>query len=279
VIHTGPVARASGPDFFGRAAISPHCPTASGEPGSGNSHHDRESSLFENAVILDSKKHTGLGYRPVIDFSYARNVLSAPLAGTEVLLASREFPIVFPTTGRGVPVALMGYAPDSNLWVASDGSWAGRYVPAHLRRYPFVLGEQSGSDRFVLMVEPTAMSGDGTGEPLFENDKVPEGGIVDRARNFLTTFQRELTETEAFFEPLRKSDVLVSRVFTVRKGKEQIGQVRDLQIVDTDKLAALDDATLAGWVRSGLMAMVIAHLHSLQPDLFANAPAAPRQQA
>lgn len=235
--------------------------------------------MFENAVILDSKKHAGLGYHPVSDFSYARNVLSAPLAGTEILQASREFPIVFPTSGRGVPVALMGYAPDKNLWVAEDGSWAGRYVPAHLRRYPFVLGEQSGSDRFVVMVDPAAMSEDGSGEPLFEKDAIPEGGIVERARNFLTTFQRELTETEAFFEPLRKAEILVPRVFTVRKGEEQIGQVRDLQIVDSDKLAALDDSTLAEWVRSGLMAMVIAHLHSLQPEIFANAPAAPRQKA
>ena len=235
--------------------------------------------MFENAVILDSNKHGGLGYHPVTDFSYARNVLSAPLAGTEIVRASREFPIVFPTTGRGVPVALMGYAPNNNLWVAKDGSWAGRYVPAHLRRYPFVLGEQSGSDRFVVMIDPDAMSTDGSGEPLFEKDGIPEGGIVERARNFLSTFQRELTETEAFFEPLRKADVLVSRVFTVRKGEEQIGQVRDLQIVDTDKLAALDDATLAEWARSGLMAMVIAHLHSLQPDLFSNAPATARAQA
>jgi hypothetical protein len=232
--------------------------------------------LFQNAVILDSKKHSGLSYHPVADYSHARNVLSAPLAGTEIVQASREFPIVFPVSGRMVPVALMGYRPDNNLWVAEDGRWAGRYVPAHLRRYPFVLGEQSGSDRFVLMVDPAAMSDDDSGEPLFEKGEIPKGGIVERARDFLTTFQRELIETEAFFEPLRKADVLVSRVFTVRKGEEQIGQVRDLQIVDTTKLAALDDATLAEWVRSGLMAMVMAHLHSLQPEIFANVPAAPR---
>ena len=69
----------------------------------------------------------------------------------------------------------------------------------------------------------------------------------------------------------------MSQVFTVRKGDAQIGQVRDLQTVDPEKLAALDDATLADWTRTGLMAMVMAHLHSLQPAIFANV--APRQTA
>lgn len=226
--------------------------------------------MFENAVILDSKKHAGAGYHPVTDYGFARNVLSAPLAGTEIVQASREFPIVFPESGRMVPVALMGYAPHNNLWIDQDGSWKGRYVPAHIRRYPFVLGEQSKAGRFVMMVDPGALTDDGNGEVLFEDGKMPVGGIVERAREFLTTFQRELNETETFFAPLREADVLVSRVFTVRNGEEQVGQVRDLQIVDTEKLAALDDATLAKWVRSGLMAMVIAHLHSLQPAIFAN---------
>ncbi len=32
---------------------------------------------------------------------------------------------------------------------------------------------------------------------------------------------------------------------------------------DREKMAALDDATLAGWVRGGLMALIDAHLASL----------------
>ena len=218
--------------------------------------------MFETAVTLDSKIHAGHGYRPVADYGFARNVLSAPLAWTEVVQASREFPIVFPETGRMVPVALMGYTAHDNLWVDEKGTWTGRYIPAHLRRYPFVLGEQSEAGRFVVMVEPGALSEDGTGEALFADGQVPSGGIVERARDFLITFQRELNETETFFAPLREAGILVSQVFTVRNGDAQIGQVRDLQTVDTG-LAALDDATLAGWVRSGLMGLVMAHLHSL----------------
>ena len=143
--------------------------------------------MFETAVTLDSKRHAGHGCRPVADYGFARNVLSAPLAGAEVVRASREFPIVFPETGRMVPVALMGYAAHGNLWVDENGNWTGRYIPAHLRRYPFVLGEQSEAGRFVVMVEPGALAEDGTGEVLFEDGQVPSGGIGDRARDNVST--------------------------------------------------------------------------------------------
>jgi hypothetical protein len=42
-----------------------------------------------------------------------------------------------------------------------------------------------------------------------------------------------------------------------------LGTVKDLLVVNPEKLYALDDLTLAAWVRSGLMGIVMAHLHSL----------------
>jgi hypothetical protein len=219
--------------------------------------------LFENIVALDSKTHANYKIVPLEGFSFARNVLGAPLSMSEVVKASREFPIFFPMTGKFLPVAQMGYQKDANLYVDEKGEWTARYKPAHIRRFPFILGEKKEANQYVIMVDKERISPKGDGEKLFERGKVSEGGALDRARQFLTNFQKELDQTEAFLKPLHDADILVQKVYTIRKGEDVLGSVRDLQVVDTEKLTALDDATLAKWVRSGLMGIIMAHLQSL----------------
>lgn len=219
--------------------------------------------MFENAVTLDSKTHTDHKLVTAQGFFYARNALSAPLSFSEVVKASREFPIFFPTKGKFLPVAQMGYRQNGNLYVDDSGQWTARYTPAHIRRFPFVLGERQEAGKYVVMVEQERISPQGEGEPLFEDGEIPKGGIVDRARQFLIEFQKELEQTEALLKPLKETDILVPKTYTIRQDEKVLGKVGDLQIVDTEKLASLDDATLAGWVRSGLMGLVMAHLHSL----------------
>jgi hypothetical protein len=61
----------------------------------------------------------------------------------------RSYPIVFAGNGN-LPVAVQGLER-VNLFVGRDGQWADRhYLPAYLRRYPFVLIGQPGGKGFVL---------------------------------------------------------------------------------------------------------------------------------
>ena len=222
-----------------------------------------EIHVFENAIALDSKAHAKHRLKRSKTFAFARNVLGAPLAASEVVQVSREYPIFFPTSGRFLPVAQMGYRKDGNLYVDKDNQWTARYVPAHLRRFPFVLGEKKEAGEYLIMVARDRISTNADGELLFEGGSIPAGGAVDRARTFLTNFHNELAKTEALLKPLQDADILVPKVYKVEEGEKLLGTVKDLQVVDAEKLAALDDATLAAWVRNGLMSIIIAHLHSL----------------
>jgi hypothetical protein len=219
--------------------------------------------MFENAVVLDSKIHGDHKTLPINDYSYARNALSIPLSVSEIGQASREFPIVFAASGKLVPIAQMGFQADGNIYIDHDGKWTAKYIPAHIRRFPFVFGENTTAGQYTIMVDANSISTKGEGERLFDNGNIPDGGIVDRARTFLSEFQRELNQTENLLKPLQDADILVPRTITIREGDKVIGHVRDLRVVDREKLAALDDATLAGWVRSGLMGVILAHLQSL----------------
>jgi hypothetical protein len=233
--------------------------------------------LFKNVVALDSTKHAGKKLVELNDFSYARNALSAPLSFSEVVKAGREFPIFFPTSGKFLPVAQMGYQKDGNLYIDESGSWTARYKPAHIRRFPFILGENKEAEKYIVMISKNCVSTKGDGPALFEKGKMPAGGVVERARDFLINFQKELDWTEALLKPLQDADILIQKVYTIRKGEDVLGSVRDLQVIDTEKLSALDDATLAKWVRSGLMGIIMAHLHSLDNWNSQKAMSAPNQ--
>jgi len=219
--------------------------------------------MFENVVALDSKVHANHRLKRSNSFAFAKNVLGAPLAMSEITKASREYPIFFPTSGKFLPVAQMGYRKDGNLYLDKENQWSAHYIPAHIRRFPFVMGQKKEVGEYLIMVVKNRISTNADGEVLFEDGSIPTGGSVDRARTFLADFQNELIKTEAFLKPLQEADILVPKVYNVQEGDNLLGAVKDLQVVDTEKLAALDDKILAGWVRSGLMGIIMAHLQSL----------------
>jgi hypothetical protein len=222
-----------------------------------------ETRVFENVVALDSQRHSAYRLKPSKNFVFAKNVLSAPLALSEVIKASREYPIFFPTSGRFLPVAQMGYRKDGNLYLDEDNKWKARYIPAHVRRFPFVLGEKQDAGEYLIMVAEDRISKNADGELLFEDGSIPVGGAVDQARTFLTNFQKELMKTEELLKPLKEYDILEQKVYKIEENGKLLGTVKDLLVVNPEKLYALDDLTLAAWVRSGLMGIVMAHLHSL----------------
>lgn len=224
--------------------------------------------MFKTLEALDTQKHAELCYRGVEGYAFAREVSWAPLACSEMVQAAREMPVMFTTGERVRPVALLGLKRDTNAMVGDDGAWQGRYVPAHLRRYPFVLGETGKEGEFVVMIDRSALNfslpDEGVEEaaPLFEEGKPVPGGIVEKARAFLLDFQRELSQSERWLAPLKEHEVLVERQLTLtREGKKEVA-VNGFAMVDAEKLKALDDATLAAWARSGLLGLVYAHLHS-----------------
>ena len=220
--------------------------------------------MFETVEELDPVRHGGLSLKPIRRYDFAHRLASAPLGLSEVFKAARELPVVFPTRGRLLPVAQMAVRKDENLLVDPDGQWRISFVPAHIRRYPFILGGPDDARTFAVMVDTAALSKDGEGERLFVNNEIPKDGIVEHARAFLIDFEKELRRTERFFAPLEEHELLREKVYTIRQGEEQTGRVTGFRIVEKTRLLELDDKTLGSWAKSGLLEVIYAHLHSLE---------------
>src|SRR5689334_15084128 len=100
-------------------------------------------AFYERPVLLDREKHRSRHVAANQDFSFARAINSMYLAGVEFADACKEYAIVFSRMPSGsiVPVVMLGLRNRENLFVDDRDRWTGGYVPAFVRRYPFVLAE------------------------------------------------------------------------------------------------------------------------------------------
>ncbi|PZX45703.1 SapC protein [Roseinatronobacter thiooxidans] len=218
--------------------------------------------MFERAVVLDKQKHQHLRFQEVSSFKYASSTTAAPIAASEFSKVAREFPIAFAREGRFLPVVFLGLHQGRNSCVSEDGRWTADYIPAHLRRYPFVLGDQGNGEDFFVMADLRGLYSGFEGEPVFPEDGNWKDGVLGRAEQFLISFERELKATQELVRPLQDADVLVNKTITLSRADEIVARVSNVSVVDPDRIAALDDATLAAWVRSGLMRLVHLHIES-----------------
>jgi hypothetical protein len=223
--------------------------------------------MFKNMEPLDSEKHAKLKYKPLKGFAFASKLPLSLLGGSEVAEASKSFPVVFPEKDAKnvpmLPMALFSFKLDENPFVGENGQWKADYIPAHIRRYPFMFAPiPEKENQFAVMIDKDAPQFDeDQGQPLFDENKKPKN-VVIQAQTFLTQFQQDLDRTVQTVSLLEAHDVLVSKQFKITRG-DKASNVRGFRVVDTEKLAKLDDAVLALWVRNGLMGIIFAHLHSL----------------
>jgi hypothetical protein len=222
--------------------------------------------FYEKAVALDRSRHQNLKIRTKSDhFSFSRKTNSVFLAGSEFVEAAHDYPIVFvgPENGPFTAVALVGLSGDDNLMVGEDGSWeVGSYIPAFIRRYPFVLaGSEQAETLTVCLDEAYSGLGQTEGESFFNQDGT-ETAYLTNVVQFLRLFHAEMHRTNAFASKLAQLGLLSSKVITV----EFEGQKRNLEglwLVDEKKLLELDDAQTLELVRSGYMGLIYAHFLSL----------------
>lgn len=215
--------------------------------------------MFSNLMALDSEAHRGLRLKPQ-GFGFAAAAMTAPLCGSEFVEAAKHFPIVFPVDGCE-PQALLSLRNDGNAFVAADNRWTVPFVPAHLRRHPFILSRKEKDTQALVLIDRDAPSlSDQDGERLFD-----DGGnarpVLTQIIAFLRDLQAEFDATRALMTALEP--VLVERQIEVEVPGQPKQMLDGFRAVDVDKLTAMPDDTIVTWHRNGLLPLVYTHLASM----------------
>lgn len=221
--------------------------------------------FYAEPQALTRERHGELALKSGEDFRFAARTNAVPVTDVEFVEAARAYPIVF--VGDPVqPVCVLGLEPE-NLFVDGQGRWAGeRYIPAYVRRYPFVFME--AADQYVLCVDaacerlvsraeagPSAL-------PLFlEGEPSP---LTQEALRFSATLQAQHAATQAFCQALFEQDLLVDQQAAGSLPNGRPFSVQGFRIIDGARFQALSDAVVVDWHRKGWLALAQAHLMSLQ---------------
>lgn len=222
--------------------------------------------FYDNPIALNSETHRNLKIKPSDEgLKFSAKTNSVLLAGVEFPEACKHFPIVFAKVAedRVLPVALLGFRDLENLFVDAGGRWKCEYVPAYIRRYPFVLARSDAAQQLTVCIDESYPGfGADEGQPLF-NEKGESTDYLKGVLAFLRDYQAQLERTDIFLQTLREFDLLMDLAANVNLSGGERYSMAGLMMVDERKLQALPDAKVVRLFRSGELAWVTSHLLSI----------------
>lgn len=223
--------------------------------------------FYQRPVPLNREAHKAVRVKVSAgDFSFAATTNSVPLAAAEFYDAQRDYPIVFVGAAdeQPSPVALLGLRQNENLFVGKNKQWDSDYVPVFARCYPFVLARgNEGTDYLVCVDEESPALVKSGGEALFDSDG-KETEFLQRNVDLLSEFQSHMRRTREFAQRLKEAELLKDITLQiVPEGGEPLS-LQGVQVVDEQKLMALEASKVEALFRSGELGWVYAHLASLR---------------
>jgi hypothetical protein len=219
--------------------------------------------IYEKAVTVTRQRHGDVSIKSGNDYGFARQVNSVPLMASEFEPACSEYAIVFSGEGKDImPAALLGIRDNENLYVDQKGAWSAKYIPAFVRRYPFVFASENGSS-FTLCIDEDfpGVNRKGLGERLFDSEG-ERTQYLKSVLSFLQAYQVQFEATRAFCQRLSEHNLLeaMQAQFSLKSGQRMT--LAGFMTVNRERLKALSGDALARLATSGDLDLIYAHLHS-----------------
>lgn len=220
--------------------------------------------FYQNPIALHPAAHGASGLSDALDYGFARKTNAIPISLSEIPIAALSYPIAFTTEGGARPVAVVGLRNDENLFVDANGGWLpGAYVPAYVRRYPFILAEYGeGEDLGVQLCiedDPGVLVSQG-GQPLFADGEPSR--LVTSAFDFCKSLRAADLATAPFVEALVACGVLEGRAATVQLPTGSDLKMAGFATIDEARLRALPDEVFLLLRRQGWLSAIYAQMHS-----------------
>jgi hypothetical protein len=213
---------------------------------------------------LEPGRHGKAGLEAIRSLRFAAQTNSIPIAADEFYTAQAHYPIVFTAGKPASAVAVVGLANGVNLFIDAEGAWkAGAYVPAYVRRYPFVFIRSADQQQYILAIDEAAdaYAREGGQAPLFDGQE--PAASTKQALQFCLEFQRQHDAAQAFAAAVDEASLLVDYRADVRRGGK-VMSLSGFRVIDETKFNQLPDETFLAWRKRGWVALAYAHLMSMR---------------
>lgn len=221
--------------------------------------------IYETAVPVSSGRHGKCAIETGKGYAFAGKLNSVPLMAVEFPQAAPEYAVVFAQSGEEVvPVVILGARQNENLYLGSDDAWQAKYIPAFIRRYPFVFSPSEDGKTFTLCVDEAfqGLNYMGRGQALFDTEG-KHTPYVDNVLKFLQEYRAQFLRTQAFCKKLKELDLLepMQAQFTLGSGEKM--SLTGFLVVDRKRLKALPAETLHQLAATDELELIYLHLQSV----------------
>jgi hypothetical protein len=224
-----------------------------------------QALFYARATPVSAQRHNDWCVDPSAKYKFAGGVNAVPLMTVEMAAAAREYTIVFAgSTDALTPVVLLGVENQENVYLTEDGGWSAKYIPAFVRRYPFVFSRNEDANSFTLCIDESwaGCNQEGRGQRLFDDENKPTP-YIQNVLGFLKEFQRQSERTQEYCNKLKALELLDSSQlqFTIAGGTEKT--LRGFMAVNRDKLKALSPQALSDLAQTDALELTYTHLLSM----------------
>jgi len=225
----------------------------------------KQPLLSQRAVPVSAQRHGDWCLEARTDYRFVSRSRSVPLTAGEFSVAAMEYAIVFAAAdGTAQPAAVLGLGADENLYLDRRGRWKARYLPAFVRRYPFVFSPTEDEGRWILCIDEAhaGWNREGRGSRLFDASRNPTE-YLGRALKFAQEYQRESQRTRAFCARLEELGLIRPMTARLRHASGREVAMTGLLAVDRERLKALPGEALSELAQSGELELIYVHLQSM----------------
>ena len=226
----------------------------------------RQLLIYERATPVSSKQHGNWSVKTGTDYSFARDVNSVPLMAVEFPTAAPEYAIVFAGTEESVmPAVILGMREKENVYFKDGSGWQAKYIPAFVRRYPFVFSRSEDGSTFTLCIDETfsGCNQEGRGERLVDSEGT-KSQYLDGILGFLRDYQAHFLHTQALCNKLKELNLLepMRAQFTLNTGENVA--LEGFLAVNRERLKKLTADQLAALAQTDELELLYLHLQSMR---------------
>lgn len=239
------------------------------EPAPGMGEITGNVLFYSKPEPLNPETHGKLGLKQKTNpFAFAKVAHVVPLNVTEFALYALSGPVIFIGDER-MPAAVLGLNAGQNMFVNDEGVYEiGVYIPAYIRRFPFVFANDQQREQLVLCIDRnTDLVGENPDSPFFDEKGEPTE-YTKNCMQFCNDYEVERRRTESFVQLLKDLDLFETRdaAFQPMNADGTPGQrqvIAEFFAVSEEKLRALPADKVKELLENGALAQIHAHMISL----------------
>lgn len=226
---------------------------------------EKQILFYSDIKPLSSVEHSSLYLRDDTGYAFASNVNAVPLTTVEFTKAAAEYVIVFAGQNDAMaPYAVLGIRDGENSYIDSNGNFNASYIPAFIRRYPFVFTTFDEGKNFTLCIdaESPALNNDGIGYRLFDEDG-KQSESLSQVVSFMTEYQRQFNKTKDFCKKLQELNLLSPFSAQVQIDGKGMQTLTGFYAISRDRIKEMTDVQLRSLIHSDELELIYNHIQSI----------------